>query len=260
MFKTDHITALMHVGYYQAPSVPSQLGARIPPFQENIEVLIGGNVYFDVGGQERLFGAGTIFWHLPGEMTIQKNVPDNPYECLVLNFQLKAEIPRQVPEVTIMRQPDQIKNLSSELLVAFHDNKFNNNILGQYIYHRFLWEAYSASRHPVAREYPRPLRLVLNHIHTHYGKDLLIDDLAKKGGVSSPYLYTLFKKHLRVSPHQYLLTIRLKEACALLAGTTQRIKKISDECGFMNPESFCRNFKKAYKMTPGKFREKSYPY
>lgn len=260
MFKTNHIDRLLRVGYFQAPSFPANLGAEIPPLQENIEVLTGGNVYYDINGEERLFGAGTIFWHLPGEMTIRKNVPANPYECLVATFKLKNFIPRQVPEVTVMRQPDQVKSLSSELLGAFHDKHFSKKVLCQYIYHRFLWEAYSANRQPVSREYPRSLRLVLDHIHTHYGKDLLIEDLAEKGGVSSPYLFALFKKHLDLSPHQYLLSIRLKEACALLAGTTYRIKTISDECGFMNPESFCRNFKKVYKMTPGKFREKSFPY
>ena len=72
------------------------------------------------------------------------------------------------------------------------------------------------------------------------------------GGVSAPYLFALFKKHLKTSPHQYLLNVRLKEACALLAGTTYRIKRISDECGFMNPESFCRNFKKSLQNDPGK--------
>ena len=80
-----------------------------------------------------------------------------------------------------MRQPDQIKDLSTELIGTFHDSHYSNKALGQYIYHRFLWEAYSASRQPIAREYPRSLRLILDHIHTDYGKDLLIEDLAKNG-------------------------------------------------------------------------------
>jgi len=260
MFKTDHIKGLARVGYYKAPSVTTQLGTEIPPMQEKIEMLTAGNVYYDVDGQERLFGAGTIFWHFPGDMTLEKNIPENPYECLVLNFELNRVVARQVPAVTIMRQPNEVGRLSSELLGAFHDNLFDKRILCQYIYNRFLWEAYSAARQPIAREHPRPLRLIVEHIHKHYGKDLLVDDLAEKGGVSTPYLFALFQKHLAVSPHQYLLTIRLKEACALLAGTTFRIKRVSDECGFMNTESFCRNFKKSYKITPGKYREKSYPY
>ena len=261
MFKMDHISELARVGYFKAPSSSgSKLGNKIPPNYEILEVVTGGNVYYEVEGRDQLFAAGTIFWHLPGEMTIHKNVIENPYECLVLSFELKHVVPRQVPEVTVMRHPNQVGNLSSELLGVFHDNLFDKKILCQYIYNRFLWEAYCSTIQPITQEYPRPLRLILNHIHKHYGKDLLVEDLAEKGGVSAPYLFALFKKHIGESPHKYLLAIRLKEACALLAGTTYRIKKISDECGFMNTESFCRNFKKAYKMTPGKYRERSFPY
>lgn len=260
MFKTDHIKKLLRVGYFKAPSVPTRLGAEIPPFQETIEVLTGGNVYYDVDNEEKLFGPGAIFWHVSGDITIRKNVIENPYECLVLNFELNEMIPRQVPEVTVMRQPTKAENLSSEFLGAFHDPLFDKRRLGQYLYSRFLWEAYSAGIQPIANEYPRSLRLILEHIHKQYGKDILVEDLAQIGGVSAPYLFALFKKHLGVSPHQYLLNIRLKESCALLAGTTYRIKRVSDECGFMNTESFCRNFKKAFKMTPGKYRERSYPY
>ena len=261
MFKTDHITRLAGVGYFKAPSTPVHfLGNIIPQNIEMLEVLTGGNVYYEVDGRDQLFGAGTIFWHLPGEMTIKKNVIENPYECLVVRFETSEERDRQVPEVTIMRQANSVGALSSELLAAYHDNIYDNRKLCHYIYNRFLWEAYSSTKQPITREYPRSLRIILEHIHKHYDKDLLVDDLAEKGGVSTPYLFALFKKHLTLSPHQYLLTIRLKEACALLAGTTFRIKRVSDECGFMNTEGFCRNFKKAYKMTPGHYREKSYPY
>ena len=98
MFTTDHLDRLLNVGYFKAPSHPSNLGVIIPPLHETLEILIGGNVYFEINGEDRLFGAGAIFWHLPGEMTLRKNVIENPYECLVVNFKLKKFLPRQVPK------------------------------------------------------------------------------------------------------------------------------------------------------------------
>ena len=83
--------------------------------------------------------------------------------------------------------------------------------------------------------------------------------LAAKAGVSESYLYALFSKHLKSSPHQYLLNYRLRLARTRLAGSDDNIKLIAEECGFENLESFYRAFRRASGMPPGEYRRRQQP-
>ena len=86
-----------------------------------------------------------------------------------------------------------------------------------------------------------------------------VRDMALRAGVSEPYLYALFHKHLGVSPHQYLLNYRLRLARIRLAGSDDNIKTISEECGFENLESFYRAFRRTSGMPPGEYRRRQQP-
>lgn len=260
MFSLDHVIQLNSLCYFQAGQA-TKLGAEIPPGAETLELLTAGNVKFDVAGEEQLFGEGALFWHIAGEGTIRKNVLSNPYECFVISFKVKSPPAlRQVPRVSVLKTKGIAEKIQNEFNQAFHNPLINQSNFCQYAYTRMLWEAYNSSFQQPEDQIPRLLQKAISYIQKNYNKDLYIEDIAKKSSMSPSYLYMLFQKHLKQSPHQYLLETRLKQAQYLLLNSDHQVKEISDLCGFMNAESFCRNFKKRNKITPGKYREKHYSY
>jgi AraC family transcriptional regulator len=83
-------------------------------------------------------------------------------------------------------------------------------------------------------------------------------DLKLLGSVaclSVPQLIRQFKSVFNVTPHQYLIQIKLKQAVDLLKNTDKPIHEITWACGFENVSAFCRAFKSAYGFQPLMFRK-----
>ena len=82
-----------------------------------------------------------------------------------------------------------------------------------------------------------------------------VTQIAKMVNVERGYLYALFMKHLGLSPQEYLLKFRLTKATDLLNHTDTPIDKISADCGYQDPVTFSKAFRKMFGMPPGKYRK-----
>ncbi len=78
--------------------------------------------------------------------------------------------------------------------------------------------------------------------------------LARHLGVSLSTLRRRFRKHLGISPAQYLLRIRMNEAKRLLGKTMVPIKEIAARCGYGSAIAFHRAFRESTGITPRVFR------
>lgn len=92
------------------------------------------------------------------------------------------------------------------------------------------------------------------YLKHNFSYPVKIEQLARYVGVSRSYLYKTFITCSGKSIQQYLLRLRLREACSLLAETERSITDIAYSCGFTDSPSFCRQFRKAYGQTPLQFR------
>lgn len=66
---------------------------------------------------------------------------------------------------------------------------------------------------------------------------------------------TLFKEYLHTTPVNYLINYRLKQAANLLITTDNPVGTIAQDTGFETTAYFCRQFKKLFQLTPGKYRQ-----
>lgn len=71
------------------------------------------------------------------------------------------------------------------------------------------------------------------------------------------HLCRVFKKHLNMTPTQYLNDLRLNYAANLLIHTDQPIIDIAFMSGFQSLSYFYHLFQEKYKISPSKFRKKS---
>lgn len=106
------------------------------------------------------------------------------------------------------------------------------------------------------KEYPNEnmfIHMALNIIKDKYNEDINIDYLAKAIGLNRSYFSRLFKKELKMTPTDYLISFRLKQATLLLK-TNLSISEISMICGFNNISNFTLRFKKYIGVTPTQYR------
>lgn len=228
--------------------------AKIPQDEESIEIITGGIIFFEVDGEMREFGPGTIFWHIGGEQTIHLTSADNPYRCLSMRFKV-AKNQRILPRVTKWKDLHAFSEFHQETLRHAHDERTDHNILAKVIYAKVFWEAYLSTRQQKTENYPLPLSRSNKIIEKNFSNQLSIEQIAKGANTSESYLYSLFRQHLKSSPHQYLLRCRLRHARTMLADNKFSIKEIAAICGFENIESFYRAFRKNSRMTPFEYRK-----
>lgn len=97
---------------------------------------------------------------------------------------------------------------------------------------------------------------ICNYIHNNLSADLSLDALANNFFVSKYYICHIFKDHLGISVHQYIIRKRLDISREkLLSGTP--ISALPAACGFNDYSSFYRSFKKEYGLSPKDFKDKN---
>jgi AraC-like DNA-binding protein len=88
----------------------------------------------------------------------------------------------------------------------------------------------------------------------HMAEPLSVRDMAKRAKLSPSRFSAVFQQHYQVSPHRYLLQLRVNHAQKLLTTTDYALVDIAEYCGFANIHHFSRVFKKITAQTPGSLR------
>ena len=95
----------------------------------------------------------------------------------------------------------------------------------------------------------------VQHLHTHYAKPLTTRQLAKMVGVSSSQFARRFQKLFNVTLRQYLLRVRVRAACRLLAHGEKNITEIAMDVGFYDHAHFSRTFSRLMGQSPLAYRK-----
>jgi AraC-like DNA-binding protein len=94
-----------------------------------------------------------------------------------------------------------------------------------------------------------------NRMLANYKQDYSLNDLAKELNISEDYFLTLYKKIFGISPMKDLCLKRIEQAKILLISTDMTVSKISDACGYPDPNYFSRLFKKVTGVSPVQFKQ-----
>ena len=98
------------------------------------------------------------------------------------------------------------------------------------------------------------LQIMMQYIHTNYGENIKLDDIAATVYISKNNALQIFRKGINMSPIVYLIQYRLARAAELLLSTDKTVASIAMETGFDNVGYFCRKFKAQYCMSAKEYR------
>lgn len=94
-----------------------------------------------------------------------------------------------------------------------------------------------------------------NYIDRNFSSLSSPSQVANYFGLNVRYLANLFKHHGDVTPHEYIMRLKLNKAANLLLTSTLTVKDIGEQVGFIDPYHFSRNFKKFHSYSPQHYRE-----
>ena len=97
-------------------------------------------------------------------------------------------------------------------------------------------------------------REMLEH---HLAENWKLSSLARCAGLSPSRLSECFARDVGMSPHQYLLHVRVESAKGLLAGSDVAITDLALDLGFASSQHFASTFKRLAGMTAQTFRKRA---
>jgi AraC-like DNA-binding protein len=92
-------------------------------------------------------------------------------------------------------------------------------------------------------------------LEERFREPIQVADLGACCGLSPTHVHRLFRKLLRISPNDYLHSLRLQEARTLLSTTEDSLSSIALRTGFFDQSHFTKRFRAMTGLTPSHFRK-----
>lgn len=98
---------------------------------------------------------------------------------------------------------------------------------------------------------------VLAFLSQNADRPVSVAEMAGRMALSPFHFTRVFRAETGITPHAYLVNIRISHAEFLLKTTARSVKEIGFECGFNSECSFCTSFKRITGITPSAYRSES---
>jgi AraC family transcriptional regulator len=106
---------------------------------------------------------------------------------------------------------------------------------------------------PASRRVEGAIRRVIEHMEANLCEPLSVPRLERISGLGSRRFSAEFKRLTRMSPHRYLMTLRVELAKRMLQ-QREPIAEIAVACGFSHQEHLTNVFRRFTSVTPGAYR------
>jgi AraC-like DNA-binding protein len=109
-------------------------------------------------------------------------------------------------------------------------------------------------RVPAATPDPARVARVLRQLESRADEPHSLGELARTAGLSRYHFLRTFKSVTGVTPHQWLLRARLRDAAQLLITSRSPVTEIALDVGFEDLSNFIRSFRAEFGVSPSRYR------
>lgn len=120
---------------------------------------------------------------------------------------------------------------------------------------------FSNEKHYSEQEGKR-MSAILNYTFKHFGTPITLEEIADVASMNKNAFCRYFKQRTRKTYFQFLIEVRIENACRELSRNADRsISEIAENCGFQNISNFNRKFRELKQISPFNYRkEQLLPY
>ncbi|WP_205699922.1 helix-turn-helix transcriptional regulator [Cohnella luojiensis] len=219
-----------------------------------LQYVVDGYCRYPVGDVPYETRKGDLLFHPPHERHSILPADDQPYICISIVFHFGASA---FPYDDLFQNRHLLGNfaghpvesLLSQLVTHYRQPGLFHQIQCQSLLMRILAEtaqwgsAHNEHTNTESQNMPK-LVLIKNHLSEHYDREIRIEDLENVSGLTKNYILALFRKHVGMSPMQYLTRIRIGKAKELAIQSNLSIGEIALKVGYSDVHTFGRMYKK----------------
>lgn len=97
---------------------------------------------------------------------------------------------------------------------------------------------------------------IVQHLESHIDRDIKLAEMAQIMNMNSSYFCRAFQQEIGISPHQFVLQLRIEKAKQILKQSPQLpISDVAVNCGFTNQSMLNKHFRKVVGTTPTQYRK-----
>ena len=99
------------------------------------------------------------------------------------------------------------------------------------------------------------LDAVLHCIGQRFDEPLTVAQMAEMAALSPWHFLRVFQKEMGMTPHAYLLQVRVNAARFYVSSGSLPLREIAWRCGFESASALCKAFRRVTGQTPGAYRQ-----
>ena len=222
---------------------------------------IDGSGTIELGKQIFALERGEIFFIPPAVPHIYHSNASKPWSILWIHFQMDATNTFDLPFKKVIRIKSREKNA---LLQRYFIDLFDAgeaaaspkrlaylSQLLQLILTTVSYLEEDLASDPQQTYLHKAIQFMLEHLR----EDITLEDLCRHLKISSSYISAIFNRYTGKSPIDYLIDMRVEQACRLLKLSDMKIYEIAKRVGYHDQYYFSRTFKKKMGIPPKDYRK-----
>lgn len=143
-----------------------------------------------------------------------------------------------------LKKQNKIQRISTLLKIIDHITKAEKTALSSFVYKKKYTD-----------DEGKRINAVFSYAMENYMEPITLEEISEIANMSKNAFCRYFKKRTNKTFFQFLIEIRIENACKLINNNPDYpISSISELCGFQNTANFNRKFKEIKGVTPSHFR------
>lgn len=223
-----------------------RIDEKIPPGYSRVYYVYSGEVEYEDYQCKTFLKSGYLYIFPSASTYRMKQNPQNRLHCTFIHIDVFPALITDLVEIRIEDNPV-LKYILFSIAASIdaEDIKLTFTLAD-------VFEIY-CKEHNLLISPIQQISNVLIYIAEHKEQKITIKDLCSIAGYNEQYFIRLFKRTIGLTPYQYIISYRLKEAKKLLK-TDISITEIAKTTGYIDIKSFSRSFKENFGLSPTDFR------
>ena len=240
-------------------------GPQDHPYEERhgsatIAVVLQGSFQYRAGHREDVMSAGSVLLGNSGQSFECRHEHGTGDRCLSFSYTPEFLDWADIRQAFGVHRIPPLRGLSSWLVQAKLAQSVPARVQMAELAHGILSvvlgliETPNGSRVASAAD-ERRISSVLRFLEAHLGDDLSLERLASVARMSEFHFLRVFRQVTGVTPHQYILRARLREAAVRLKTCRRAVLEIALDAGFRDLSNFNHAFQAEFGVSPTRFRD-----
>lgn len=146
----------------------------------------------------------------------------------------------------LLAHQNKVEQIATLLLIISQITKSKTEPLSSFVY-----------RKTYSDDEGKRMSNVYEYAMERYHEQISLEEISERANMSKNAFCRYFKKRTNKTFFQFLIEIRIENACKLLSGQPESpVNGIAEQCGFSNIANFNRKFKELKGCTPTQYRSR----